>query len=886
MKSFSRITFPAIVMAIATAGALNLGHEPVEAGIIDFPTAGRDTVIYAQDAYKRHRIGNLEAEEALKDSLLMAAAEEDTVQVQDTTKYIAARDTIRIPDSLRLTDPFRYRYYIALVDSLTHVQVRDSLIAQYRSKLAAGDSLAAFRDSLDWHKVDSIYVADSTAAAKARFQAWYNGLSRKEQKKYDAEQMLPILIHRADSIREAKEEAKAVKDSIREYTPLILETFALNDSLQYKQVIHWTLDPDFQKMEVSRPDTTFNNHFHDYPFLKKDVNATWLGVAGSPLLYYNFFNRKSDEGVEFYDALESWSHSARTIRHYNTKTPYTELSYTGTLFSEDAKTSDNLHLFTTQNFTPGLNFSLLYDRFGGNGMLDNEKTVNNNFAAQLNYLGKRYMGHLGYIRNVVRRGENGGIVDPGWVRDTIVDARDMTTFLKNAESKTTKNTVYLDQQLRIPFTFINKIKARRDSTFKFDADSLDRNITTAFLGHSSDFSVYTRSYSDALGSDLERSFYNDFFKDGLKSKDSLNVTRLDNKVFIKLQPWASDAVVSKLNVGIGDRLEIYFDSTMVRPLKHKENSIYAYAGIEGQIRNAVHWDAKGHFTFAGVKAGDFDVEANARLDVYPFRKARKSPLSLGAHFETSLTAPNYYQQTISLNHFEWNNEFGKTSTTKIQGFLNIPYWLLDVQVGYALLANNLYYDNTGIVRQNDTPMSIFTAALRKEFVLGPVHLDHRLLYQVSSNQSVVPLPQLAANLRYFVQFPVKKGVMEMQIGVDGHWNTKWFAPSYNPNLGVFYNQDKYAYNNGPWFDAFINVQWKRASIFIKYQNVGNGWPMKHADYFSADRYIVTQSGLPGLKIGVFWPFYVNPGKPHSGQSGQSSQSGQSGQTRTGGRLHE
>lgn len=714
MKSFSRITFPAVVMAIATAGALNLGHEPVEAVTFDFPTAGRDTVIYAQDAYKRHRIGNLEAEEALKDSLLMA--EEDTLAVQDTVEFISARDTIRIPDSLRLTDPFRYRYYIALVDSLTHVQVRDSLIAQYRSKLAAGDSLAAFRDSLDWRKVDSIYVADSTAAAKARFQAWYNALSRKEQKKYDAEQMLPILIHRADSIREAKEEAKAIKDSIREYTPLILETFALTDSMQYKQVIHWTLDPDFQKMEVSRPDTTFNNHFHDYPFMKKDVNATWLGVAGSPLLYYNFFNRKSEEGVEFYDALESWSQSAGTIRHYNTKTPYTELSYTGTLLSEDSKTSDNLHLFTTQNFTPGLNFSLLYERFGGNGILNNEKTVNNNFAAQLNYLGKRYMGHLGYIRNVVRRGENGGIVDPAWVRDTIVDARDMATFLKNAESKTTKNTVYLDQQLRIPFTFINRIKARRDSTYKFDADSLDRNITTAFLGHSSDFSVYTRSYTDALGSDLERSFYDGFFKDELKSKDSLNVTRLENKVFIKLQPWASDAVVSKLNIGISDKLEIYFDSTMVRPLKHTENSIYAYAGIEGQIRNAVRWDAKGHFAFAGVKAGDFDVEANARLDFYPFRKARKSPFSIGAHFETSLTGPNYYQEKLSLNHFSWENDFSKASVTKVQGFMSIPHWALNLEVGYALLANNLYYDNTGIVRQNETPMSIFTAALRKEFV--------------------------------------------------------------------------------------------------------------------------------------------------------------------------
>lgn len=877
MKLFSRITFPAVVMAIATAGALNLGHEPVEANVFDFPTAGRDTVIYAQDAYKRHRIGNLEAEEALKDSLLMA--EEDTLSVSDTVVFISARDTIRVPDSLRLTDPFRYRYYVALVDSLTHVQVRDSLKAQYRSKLAAGDSLSALPDSLDWRRIDSIYVADSAAVAKAEFLAWYNALSPKERKKYDAEQRLPILMHRADSIREAKEEAKAIRDSILEYKPRILETFAFDDSLLYKQVIHWTLDPDFQKISPSLPDTTYNNHFRDYPFQKKDVNATWLGVAGSPLLYYNFFNRKSEEGVEFYDALESWSHSTRSIRHYNTKTPYTELSYTGTLLSEDSKTSDNLHLFTTQNFTPELNFSLLYERFGGNGMLENEKTVNNNFAAQANYLGKRYMGHLGYIRNVVKRGENGGLVDPGWVRDTIVDARDMTIALKSADSKTTKNTVYLDQQLRIPFTFINRIKARKDSTYKFDADSLDRNITTAFIGHSSEFSVYTRSYSDVLSTDLEREFYrNVFYKDGMNSLDSLNVTRLDNKVFIKLQPWASDAVVSKLNVGIGDRLETYFDSTLVRPLKHTENSIYAYAGIEGQIRNAVHWDAKGHFTFAGARIGDFDVEANARLDIYPFRKARRSPLSLGAHFETSLTGPNYYQQTLSLNHFAWENDFSKVSTTKIQGFLDIPYLKTSLEVGYALLANNIYYDNTGIIRQNDTPMSIFTAALRKEFVLGPVHLDNRLLYQATSNSLVVPLPQLAVNLRYFVQIPIKKGVMDMQIGVDGHWNTRWYAPAYNPNLGVFYNQDEYTYNNGPWLDAFINVQWKRASIFIKYQNIGNGWPMKHADYFSADRYIVTQSGLPGLKLGVFWPFYVNPGKPHSAQSGQSRQSGQSGES--------
>ena len=56
----------------------------------------------------------------------------------------------------------------------------------------------------------------------------------------------------------------------------------------------------------------------------------------------------------------------------------------------------------------------------------------------------------------------------------------------------------------------------------------------------------------------------------------------------------------------------------------------------------------------------------------------------------------------------------------------------------------------------------------------------------------------------------------------------------------------------------MNVQWKRACIFIKYQNAGGGWPMDKFDYFSADRYIVTQNGIDGLKIGIYWPFYAQP----------------------------
>lgn len=113
--------------------------------------------------------------------------------------------------------------------------------------------------------------------------------------------------------------------------------------------------------------------------------------------------------------------------------------------------------------------------------------------------------------------------------------------------------------------------------------------------------------------------------------------------------------------------------------------------------------------------------------------------------------------------------------------------------------------------------------------------------------------------------------MLMQIGANGLYNTAWNSPAWNPALGVFHNQTENKYTNGPYFDAFVNMQWKRATIFVKLENAGQGWPMKKNDYFSADRYIVTQRMV---KLGVFWPFYTQPGKdlPANSEDGGRRQS--------------
>ena len=821
------------------------------------------------------------------DSIITDSILTDTVPA-DTTVLLTARDTIKVPDSLRYTDPFFYKYYIAVKDSTTRAMVRDSLMQAC--------------DTLELMKLDSLYIKDSTETAIAKFNAWYASLTKKERKKYDYEQALPAKIAALNRKMEVKDSIKAAKDSVIAATPRILETFAIPDSMHYKRIITWKEDRHFHDVNLQKFDTTYNYHLNEYPYYGEDINTTWLGVSGSPEQTYNYFKRADTDNAIFYTALQRYSYSPETLPNYNTKTPYTELAYWGTLFANKEKEESNIKVLTTQNILPELNLTLEFRRYGGNGILKREDTNNRNVVIAGNYMGKRYLMHTGFIYNKVARSENGGVVDNFWIRDTTVDAREIDVYLRDASSTTKKNTVFLDQSYRIPFTFIENLKGRKERKHQealrasimengdslaiakllqkeaeeleekeAAADTVNNNITTAIIGHSSEYSVFRRIYQDNIDKNDEfgRKFFNDrFYLNPTRSADSLRVMKFENRFFIRLQPWKSDGIVSKLDVGIGDKLANYFSFKMSDYIQGSSNTLlnstYLYAGAKGQYKKYFTWDAKGEYTFLGYEMNDFGVHANLGFSAYPFRRDKNSPLTLKAHFETTLKEPDYYEQHVCTNHYRWDNDFGKISSTKIGATLEIPRWDLNASFDYALLSNNIYYDTLGIVRQNPEHMSVMTASLQKNFKLWKFHLDHQALFQISSNKDVLPLPMLALNLRYYLQFDVVKKVMQMQIGANAAFTTKWYAPAFNPVLGVFHNQNVEEYGNCPYIDAFVNIQWKRACIFVKVVNVNMGWPNKSADYFSAAGYIAPQRAI---KFGIFWPFYIQPGRNNTSTGG-------------------
>ena len=566
-------------------------------------------------------------------------------EADDTLPKVFARDTMKVPDSLRITDPFLYQWYVATKDGYTHKLVVDSLKAE--------------GDSLIWPRIDSLYLADSTLAAKLAWERKFAAMSKAEQKRWIYEHVeLPKILHRQDSIFRRKDSLQHIKDSIRQNTPRILETAFLPDSLYYKRLVSWKHNRLWNSIETFQWDTTANYHFYDYPFMRKDVGASWLGMPGSAVQQYNWFKRDDETSTSFYAPMESWTYTPDNLPQFNTKTPYTELEYFGNLFNNSTLSADNFRVFTTQNILPELNIALEMKRYGGAGTLRNEETNNRTYFVAGNYIGKKYLAHAGFIYNKSTRQESGGVQDNMWVRDTTVDVREIEVNLATATNRYKKISFFLDQSYRIPFEFLEKLKHRGDTTW-VPADTLNKDIMTGFIGTSSEYTTYSKKYVDNTSTALSAFYRDAFYINPNKSTDSLRTSRLENRIFVRLQPWKEDAIVSKLEGGIGHRFQTFYlqapNEVLYKAANNRWNSFYAYAGAEGKLSKYFNWDATGLFNFAGHEAGDFYVKANAAISFYPFRRAKQSPITLGAHFETSLKEPDFYQQHFYSNHFKWES---------------------------------------------------------------------------------------------------------------------------------------------------------------------------------------------------------------------------------------
>lgn len=782
--------------------------------------------------------------DALLDSIY--AEQNYLMSASDSSRYVPWRDTV-----VYMLDSTLLVRHTAAVDTADIHKVPDDSTAAQPGILPQEDttgftaedirmamvmdtvSTKLLRDSLDvlyntyWKEVDTLSMPLLDSLMTAYSEALGTNLP-------DAK----------DIKRAIKKNKQDYRDSVIRNTPRILETFVVPDSLYYKQMLIWTHSTYTNDITLQERDTSCNYNFFDNPAFKDDADAIYLGVPGSALQRTNFFKRTTLKEASFMDPYLVYTYTPETLPMYNTKSPFTELAYWGNPFSSKQKEESSINVLSSQNITPELNLTLDYKQFGGTGDLTGGASNTRTSEIGLDYIGKKYEMNAAYLATRVKNSENGGVSDTYWVTDTLIDNKAVPINLQQASNLIKRRTVFITQSLSIPMNFFRK-----------DADELSLGEgTAAYIGHSLEFSKYSKVYSDAIAEsdNTGRSFYFDQFNiHQTASYDSISVRNFDNRFFLTLQPFSNDALLSKVTAGAGYQYLSYYGfqpESYVTGNKDKSyHNTYFYGKAQGMLKQYINWDAFGKIYTSGYYLGDLELAANLALSVYPIPKG----IHLKLHGETSLQQPGYFEQTLFYNHHQWKNDFKKTSKTKFEGSIEIPRTQTRLSAGYALIDKMIYYDETSTVRQADSPVHTLAVSLEQNLRLWAFHFDHKVVYQMTSKEEVLPLPKLTANLRYYVQFPIVKNILDVQIGANAVFYTKYYIQSYSPDLGVFYNQRTFEWGDNPYLDLFVNAQWKTASIFVKYTNAFSGWPER--GYFSAANYIRPATAF---KFGITWPFYV------------------------------
>lgn len=632
-----------------------------------------------------------------------------------------------------------------------------------------------------------------------------------------------------------------------------LESYFFNDSIRSRNNFKWNISMSMNRVEMKQIDTVLQDYQIDYPFLKKGVGDAYLGNLGAPSIPLNFYDRPRFRNFQMSQPLYAYLYTAETAPFYSVKKPFTQLGYITAgqrLYAEE-----NISIIHAQNITPSTGFNVTYHTMGTRGIYTNQATRDTDFSLGISHTGKRYTGYAGYIFNIIRMKENGGVVDDWYVTGTQNERPfDIPFMLSDAQNIMRNNTFYTFHSYGIPLRRLT------------DDDFSMAGIPSIYVGYSLQYDSWNRVYTDTYAGMQAASdtggtedaplpttpLYQNWYFNRTASRDSTFESLLSNKVFVQLQPWKRTSVVGTVDAGIGVDVHRYYQfkqddylSANFKPVRR--TSFYVYGAVEGQISKYFDWGGKLRYVPLGYRRNDFEAEANASLNL----SLGKHPVSLSGKFSYSLNDPSYWSQTFYSNHFIWSNSFVKENDTRFEVRLTAPTVNAEAAFFQSLLGNHVYYNMTATPSQARHMVSVTGVYARKDFRIGGLHLNHRVLLQWSSDQTVVPVPFISAYLSYFFEFDAKKDVLRLKIGVDGRYNTKYYAFGYNPATGQFFNQHETLVGGYPMLDLFVVAKWKRMRIFLKLAHLSEGL-FNTREYFQIQHYPLNERVF---KIGISWGFY-------------------------------
>ena len=228
--------------------------------------------------------------------------------------------------------------------------------------------------------------------------------------------------------------------------------------------------------------------------------------------------------------------------------------------------------------------------------------------------------------------------------------------------------------------------------------------------------------------------------------------------------------------------------------------------------------------------------------------------------------PTFYYRHYHSRHFWWDNtslskelhsrveglfSYRKTNTTLRVAFDEIQNYTY-LAMGYNIADDHSRKGNTMEVRQKGGAITLLTLSLAQNFKLGPLNWENVITYQKSTNNDVLPVPDLNIYTNLYLRFKIAQ-VLKCDFGADGRYFTKYYAPDYSPALGQYAVQtgdNRVQTGNYPLVNIYANFHLKHTRFFVmmSHVNAGSG----NRQYFLTPHYPLNQRVF---RFGLSWNFF-------------------------------
>jgi hypothetical protein len=264
--------------------------------------------------------------------------------------------------------------------------------------------------------------------------------------------------------------------------------------------------------------------------------------------------------------------------------------------------------------------------------------------------------------------------------------------------------------------------------------------------------------------------------------------------------------------------------------KYDEFSTYIGAELAKKRGNILTYKAHGEFCIVGSDLGEFRLNGNIQSTFPIFGKTA----SLLANGYIKNVVPAFYQRHHHSRYFWWDLHLKNVQRVYVGGQVALEETKTQLSVGVESIQNLVYFDTLSVPKQYDSNLQVITGRLKQDFKYKALGWENELVYQISSNNDVLPLPQLSAYTNLYVAFKLVK-VLSVQLGADMYYHTSYHAPYYEPATQQFRKQDEIKIGNYPLINAYANFHLKQARFFISAYNLGSIL-IDNPAYFSMPHY--------------------------------------------------